>query len=578
MATLARYSGVVLDDEGNVIPSASVRVEREVAGSPLASLYSDRAGATGIGNPFNAEADGTFSFHVIGGAYKITVTSGAYTRTRRYVAIGTAGEYDVNDALTPGHRFTFDTTTADADPGTAKMRANNGTFGSITELYVDDEDIAGNDVSAWLEQLDDYGSASARGYLWIQDPTDATKYMLFLVTGSVVDGTGYHKITVTPVDGALFEAAEIAALSFFAVGGGGDMAAAIYDPTAVADDAFDMANMAEAADAKVMTADERSKLEALGQENLLLGAWFATAPWQRGTSFTSATTPANNDDTYLADRWVLISEGNDAVDVSQAADGSMFLEAETANAQFGLVQIVEAADCAHIIGDAVSIAARLKGSGISLVRMAVLAWTGTADAVTSDVISAWGSGGTEPTWATNWTREGSILDIVPGASYATSEQENIAVDTASAKQIAIVIWVDDGTITIGDSLNIEWLSCVAGATHPTAPRFRSAAEEVDLCQRYYEEWGSGVLVQAPTLNSATSDYLDATVWGERITFLVRKRVAPTITQTGVSVSGNWVDAGLDGVTVESYRDKMAKSGTDHQFGFKTATNHIDAEL
>ena len=42
--------------------------------------------------------------------------------------------------------------------------------------------------------------------------------------------------------------------------GSGDMTAAVYDPTAVTGDAFDMANMVEAADAKVLTAAERTIL------------------------------------------------------------------------------------------------------------------------------------------------------------------------------------------------------------------------------------------------------------------------------------------------------------------------------
>lgn len=43
-------------------------------------------------------------------------------------------------------------------------------------------------------------------------------------------------------------------------GGGGDMYAAVYDPNNVADDAFDMDNMAEGATAKILTVAERSKL------------------------------------------------------------------------------------------------------------------------------------------------------------------------------------------------------------------------------------------------------------------------------------------------------------------------------
>ena len=46
-------------------------------------------------------------------------------------------------------------------------------------------------------------------------------------------------------------------------GGDGDMLASIYDPGNVASDAFDMANMVEASDAKIMTAAERSKLAGI---------------------------------------------------------------------------------------------------------------------------------------------------------------------------------------------------------------------------------------------------------------------------------------------------------------------------
>lgn len=45
--------------------------------------------------------------------------------------------------------------------------------------------------------------------------------------------------------------------------GSGDMTKAVYDPTTIEGDAFDMANMVEAADAKVMTSAERTKLTGI---------------------------------------------------------------------------------------------------------------------------------------------------------------------------------------------------------------------------------------------------------------------------------------------------------------------------
>lgn len=94
MATLARWQRTIVDDAGNVLPGASVEVRLESTGA-LAPLFSDRAGTLGIGNPIAADGSGFAAFHVAGGAYQIVATSGAFTQTWRYVAMGTVAEYDV---------------------------------------------------------------------------------------------------------------------------------------------------------------------------------------------------------------------------------------------------------------------------------------------------------------------------------------------------------------------------------------------------------------------------------------------------------------------------------------------------
>src|SRR5262245_32025138 len=90
---LARWQRTITDNSGNVLPSASVQVNNEVGGG-LASLFSDRAGATPIGNPFTADSTGFAAFHVAGGSYSITATSGSFSKQWRYVGIGLASETD----------------------------------------------------------------------------------------------------------------------------------------------------------------------------------------------------------------------------------------------------------------------------------------------------------------------------------------------------------------------------------------------------------------------------------------------------------------------------------------------------
>ena len=112
---LGRWQAAIQDTEGDAIASASIEVRREAPGSPLASIFSDRDGLTPIGNPFTAEADGYAAFHVAGGAYRITATSGGFSRTWRYVGVGLAGERDGFTLFTPRGPWEVGTTYALGD-------------------------------------------------------------------------------------------------------------------------------------------------------------------------------------------------------------------------------------------------------------------------------------------------------------------------------------------------------------------------------------------------------------------------------------------------------------------------------
>jgi hypothetical protein len=94
---LARWQATIVDEAGNIQTAASIEVRGETPGSPLASIFSDRDGVTPLGNPFSSDAEGFAAFHVVGGAYRITATKGAFSRIWRYVGIGTAQEADATE-------------------------------------------------------------------------------------------------------------------------------------------------------------------------------------------------------------------------------------------------------------------------------------------------------------------------------------------------------------------------------------------------------------------------------------------------------------------------------------------------
>jgi len=94
---LARYQGHVTDGAGNVVPGAKVRVRRETAGLPLATLKADTEGATPLDNPVTADANGYFTFCARGslGGYYLMAYAPGFERIWRNVSIGTAAQVDV---------------------------------------------------------------------------------------------------------------------------------------------------------------------------------------------------------------------------------------------------------------------------------------------------------------------------------------------------------------------------------------------------------------------------------------------------------------------------------------------------
>lgn len=100
MTVLARRQFTVTDQAGNIVPGASIEVKQQlVGGQPLATLYSDRAGASPIANPFTADSNGFAFFHAAGGVYRIRAylgPSGAPTFEQifQYVSMGNLDEVD----------------------------------------------------------------------------------------------------------------------------------------------------------------------------------------------------------------------------------------------------------------------------------------------------------------------------------------------------------------------------------------------------------------------------------------------------------------------------------------------------
>ena len=245
---------------------------------------------------------------------------------------------------------------------------------------------------------------------------------------------------------------------------------------------------AKIADAAVTSA----KALNLGRRNKIINGQYAVA--SRATSFTS-TGSANNDAVYTLDRWKLLSDGNDIVDVSQETSTvptnklfALKLDVETEDKKFGIAQVVENNACTGLIGNSVTLSFQAKVSDTSKldnIKCAIISWSSTADSPTADMISAWGDEGTDPTLASNFTYENTPANLNVTTSYA-KYSVTASVDTSSAANVIAFIWSDVTDTTAGHHLFITDVQLEEGSS-ATDYEQRAFHEEERDCQRYYYE-------------------------------------------------------------------------------------------
>lgn len=218
---------------------------------------------------------------------------------------------------------------------------------------------------------------------------------------------------------------------------------------------------------------------------------------QRGNGpFTSASSFVNNDDSYLLDGCIFLANGSDTCDISRVADGDFVsgykirLDVETANRRFGIFFPIEGINCKDAIYNAkasLQFKVKVTGSSISNVRAYILSWTGTEDTITSDCISAWGSAGSDPTFAANWTSENVASNIAVTTTTSLQKVEGVDIDTSGVKNIGVLIIIDDTDAIVGDYLEVGDVKLEASASC-TDYKNEDIQDVLLKCLRYFEMW------------------------------------------------------------------------------------------
>jgi len=155
------------------------------------------------------------------------------------------------------------------------------------------------------------------------------------------------------------------------------------------------------------------------------------------------------------------------------------------NKKFGILQVIETRNIVGMFNQPVTLSftAKTTGTSIGNMKAVILSWTGTSDTVTRDVVSAWGADGVTPTFAANWTAENTPQNLAPSNDW-TRYEITANLDTASTNNVAVFIWCDDMTTTLGDFLYITDVQLEVGALATPFER-RLMNQTLADCQRYY---------------------------------------------------------------------------------------------
>lgn len=174
-------------------------------------------------------------------------TNAANSATAASVAQSAAeAARDQAEASAPALLMTFAASTTDADPGAGLLRLNHATLSSATAAYVDNVDANGNTISGTIDTWDD-STSTDKGTVTFREGATG-KVANYSLTGSVVDGTGYRKLTLTWQSGATggFTAAAAIGITFSRTGNAGADGAGIGDLLA----SNNLSDLADAATAR----------------------------------------------------------------------------------------------------------------------------------------------------------------------------------------------------------------------------------------------------------------------------------------------------------------------------------------
>ena len=278
----------------------------------------------GVGG--SATGSATFTDSTGALAFSLGIPTGATGSTGSTGAAGSEGTDGVGGLL-----YTFSTTTSDADPGAGVIRLNNGTLGSVSQIFIDDSTAAsGNpDVSAFILTWDDSTQTSDRGQVTITKKSAQQNFATYKISGASTDASGYVKLAVTHVvSNGSFSNSDAVLVSFTRTGNAGSLA----DPMTtrgdviIRDSSNATARLAVGSANTVLTSDGTDPSYAQVATAMIADDAVSLAKMASGTDGNLITYDASGNPAHVAtgsSGQVLTSNGAGAAPTFQAAGGGL---------------------------------------------------------------------------------------------------------------------------------------------------------------------------------------------------------------------------------------------------------------
>lgn len=217
----------------------------------------------------------------------------------------------------------------------------------------------------------------------------------------------------------------------------------------------------------------------MGNKNILINGSFAI----NQTGLTSVADAA-----YHLDQWYALTETGNVTIAQQTnqEDGQptslRMTQPDVTAKRMGSAQPIESINCRDLRGQTVALRARVRCSASQAIRWAVIEWTGTADAITKDVVSSWTSGTftTGNFFIATTTTIAATGSVTPAANTWTDLLASATI-SSSANNLIVFIW-SEGTLAQNATLDLGLVQLAQGAQTPFEAR--PVGMELALAYRY----------------------------------------------------------------------------------------------